>query len=252
MHHHQRRNRRGVALVLVAMMLMAVMALAALAIDMSLVQLTRRQMQGAVNTAALEALRNGAQPASDLVAEQIFADPSGQQIAYGAGPYIPYSGGIAMDGSNYMASQYLPLPTPGSGAQPNGSTISGPWLPPQLAYQATTNQGGDFVAGQYQGDSASHVEDSSYNRGDFTPQSSSLNSTPPNSMLVRMRRSTEYTNGTLPAGAHRRAAGAVFIRPRQPAHAVWRQSVARRRGYGPSNRDRRVDSGDRDQGLESE
>ena len=199
-----RRSRRGVTLVYFALLLMGVMAIAGLAIDMGLVLLTRRQMQAAVNTAALEALRNGPQAASDLVDQKIFRDQSGQNIKYGAGPYIPYQGGIAGEGSNFIASQYLPLPYLNSGSQQNGSEVSGPWLPPALDYTDTLDTGADIVAGQYQGDSSSHVEgDASnpYNRGDFTSQATSTNSRASDSMLVRMRRSIEQPSGTLPAGA---------------------------------------------------
>lgn len=49
--------RRGQSLVMFAFVLIATLALAALLIDIGIVQLTRRQMQTAVNTAALEGLR---------------------------------------------------------------------------------------------------------------------------------------------------------------------------------------------------
>jgi hypothetical protein len=108
-----------------------------------------------------------------------------------------------------MASQYIPLSDPGSRSpQPNGSGTTGPWLPDQLDYSATTETGADIVTGYYQGDLQSHVEGQQtdpYARYDFTQQTSVEGSGPtryvPDSALVRMRRSMEQPEGALPTGA---------------------------------------------------
>ncbi len=190
------RDRRGNALIMFVLLAVVIMAIGGLVIDVGTVLLARRQMQAAVNTAALEALRNGPQAASSLVEEKVFADQSGQNIPYGAGSYIPYQSGIPIEGTNYLASQLIPPPAAGNAAQPNGSPYSGPWLPPALDPNSTNEQAGDIVAGNYLGDSQGHVEDDSYGRVDFDPAAST-----PDSALVRMRRSMEYPNSSFPSGA---------------------------------------------------
>jgi len=164
---------------------MGIMAVAGLVIDMGMVLLTRREMQVAVNTAALEGLRNDRQAASDLAAS-VFIDPNGQ-IPFGAGPVGNpelYQGGIPVGGGNYHASQTLQ------------TQAAKPYQPSPLNTNPENNADGDIVVGQYQGDFVSHVEDSSYARADFNTGSST-----PDSVLVRMRRSMEQQNGTLSSGA---------------------------------------------------
>ena len=101
--HKTRTKRRGYVLVLFIMMFLCLMGLAALVIDMGFARLAQRQMQSAVDSAALEGLRwQSASPvfarqqASQRVA-QMFSDyeDSGGTVHYGTGPVVNFTGGIS-------------------------------------------------------------------------------------------------------------------------------------------------------------
>jgi hypothetical protein len=85
-------SRRGYVLILFAMLLFAILGLAALVIDLGMARLTQRQMQTAVQSAALEGLRF-----RDGFPPSVLTDPTFQQLAtsvVGAplptDPYNPY------------------------------------------------------------------------------------------------------------------------------------------------------------------
>ncbi len=79
-----------------AIMFLGLMGLAALVIDMGFARLAQRQMQSAVDTAALEGLASSTNPAapnprqqaSQMVANLFtdYHDSSGGTVQYGAGP----------------------------------------------------------------------------------------------------------------------------------------------------------------------
>lgn len=172
------KKREGSTLLLFAMLTFALLAVAALVIDVGFVLLARRQMQTAVNTAALEGLRdfegNGRETASQL-AGAVFVDPQGE-ITLGAGPTVMFQNGKPM--GNFYASRlitknnlgkYLPQRANGEvGLETNTANV------PQ----------GDLVKGNHLA-SGDHTEDANYVRGDFEPNSSG------DAFLARMRRTGE-------------------------------------------------------------
>lgn len=120
-------RRRGYTLAIFALLMFGMMGLAALVIDLGFARLTQRQMQTAVDTAALEGLRYrdelppGAatanleearrQAASDFVAWMFDDDlnpASGDAHNFGAGPMVELNDGVGEADLN--ASQLLTLP----------------------------------------------------------------------------------------------------------------------------------------------
>ncbi len=98
--HRRRPDRAGYVAVLFVMMFFGIMGLAALVIDMGFVRLAQRQMQTAVDSAALEGLRwrdslsdqDRREQASSVVAS-LFSDAadSGGTVHYGAGPVVNFA-----------------------------------------------------------------------------------------------------------------------------------------------------------------
>ena len=99
------RNARGYVLVLFVMMFFGLMGLAALVIDMGFARLAQRQMQTAVDSAALEGLRWQAVTSTDHARPAAAGEPNrrrhvhrlrGQRgtVHYGAGPVVNFSGGV--------------------------------------------------------------------------------------------------------------------------------------------------------------
>lgn len=135
--------------------------LAALTIDMGYVRLTQAQMQNAVDTAALEGVRNGRAQARDAV-----------RLAHGASPVIATN-----DTGDPLNASQAGIPS----YDPDASSV---YLPnPQLNTGNAVH--GDLVAGSYDRN-ASHSEDASYVRQDFDVTGSSA-------FLVRLRR-TDHRN----------------------------------------------------------
>lgn len=200
--HRVGRRRRGYTLVFFAMMLFGIMAMAALVIDIGFARLTQRQMQTAVDAAALEGLRfrdeipPGYPPTTDLdVARRQQAsnvvlwhfddnlDTSGDDVAFdsesgmfGAGPLVDFAGGAGDPA--LAASQMMSI-------DPNNPV----YKPSGLEPNADDVVHGDMVAGIYDKDGV-HIEDPNYIRGDFTPKSEIADANEPDdeSFLVRMRR----------------------------------------------------------------
>lgn len=181
------RRRRGYALVIFALLFFCLMALAALVIDLCLARVTQRQMQTAVNSAAIEGLRGRdgisdderRQNASDLVAwtfDDDF-DLGSDQYQFGAGPRINFTGGLAI-GSNFNASELMSLPDP-------------PVYDPVLQTNADDEPDGDMVAGTYDETASDHQEQPDYSRADFTPAPGGAPPEQTDAFLVRMRRSNE-------------------------------------------------------------
>ncbi len=182
----KRPNRAGYALVLFLMMFFGLMGLAALVIDMGFARLAQRQMQTAVDSAALEGLCNdpttvsGRQQASQIVAALFtdYVDGSGATVHYGAGPVVNFSGGIGP--TELAASQLMQPGTPPVYQSPGG-----------LELNTNNAQEGDMVAGTYNPGQPS-AEGDDYARADFAPATSG--SSTGNAFLVRMRR-TNNTSG---------------------------------------------------------
>ena len=193
-HRGRRPNRAGYALVLFIMMFFGLMGLAALVIDLGFVRLAQRQMQTAVDSAALEGLRNdpttaaGRQQASQIVAQMFtdYVDSSGATVHYGAGPVVDFSGGVGP--VNLAAGQTITWPPPPP-YQPKRSDGT-----PGLELNYTDELNGDMLAGAYgqntvdppdgaadEGTTATDSSGNPYHRRDFQKGSSQA-------FLVRMRR----------------------------------------------------------------
>ncbi len=212
-------RRAGYVLVLFVTMFLGLMALAALVIDLGFARLAQRQMQSAVDSAALEGLRwRDVQQSTELPpawlanpdfqlqtgvvlstgslsAQQsdsvrrwaagnrvanVFTDLSGGTVQYGAGPVVNFSGG----NTELAAAQNItwPPPPPYSPTRADGT----PGLEMNYPYNA---QNGDMVSGTYSlsgsySTTVSADEDAYYNRRDFTPSTG----TAAPAFLVRMRR----------------------------------------------------------------
>ena len=199
-HRGKPADREGYALVLFVMMFFGLMGLAALVIDMGFARLAQRQMQTAVDSAALEGLRNdptgaGRQQASQIVANMFtdYTDSSGATVHYGAGPVVNFSGGIGpteLAASQLMQPGSPPVYQPGGLQLNSGDAVNGDMRAGQYglntgsgqdaAYptQATADEGGD----------TNHPADNPYSRRDFfQPQSGTTS----NAFLVRMRRTSD-------------------------------------------------------------
>jgi hypothetical protein len=190
--HSCGRRRRGYVLVLVIMLLFGLMGLAALAIDVGFARLAQSEMQTAVDSAALEGLRNGPataaarQQASNIVTEMFSngTDTGGETVQYGAGPVVDFSGGVG--DPNLAAGQLMQ----------NGNPPL--YQPGDLQANIGNAPEGDMVAGAYGVNSAydtalSADEDANYNRRDFTPSTGTA-AAASTAFLVRMRR-TNNPNG---------------------------------------------------------
>jgi hypothetical protein len=184
-------RRSGYTLTLFVMMFFGLMALAALVIDMGFVRLAQRQMQTAVDGAALEGLCNGAttvvgrQQASQIVADMFtdYLDSNGETVHYGAGPVVTFSGGVGppeLAASQFMQPGATPVYQPITSAGTAG-----------LELNLSNATEGDMVAGTYNPNQPS-AEGDDYTRLDFTPASSS--SSTASAFLVRMRRTGSSSN----------------------------------------------------------
>lgn len=202
----RRRRRRGYTLVSFAMSVFAFMGLAALVIDLGIARLTQKQMQTAVDSAAMEGLRgrdrndladadeSRRQAASDVVAWTFDddLDVTTDSRNFGAGPVVSLSGGVG--DPNINASQLLSIPN---------SPVYKPILELNTG-DNVTNKHGDMVAGTFDalnqnpafsppnGDTNSAIHEYSdpmsgehYVRRNFVPTS---NSATGDAFLVRMRR----------------------------------------------------------------
>ena len=106
----RRNNRGGYVMVLFAMLLFGILAMAALVIDLGFARLTQRQLQSAVDSAAVEGLRGEGtlayedrQSNAEEFVEWYFDDDldaangddgvAGSGGAFGAGPIVGFSGG---------------------------------------------------------------------------------------------------------------------------------------------------------------
>ena len=188
-------RRAGNVLVMFAIGLIGMLAFAALVVDVGLVMLTRRQMQTAVNTAALEGLRFQDDPAftddtvrdgerreraSALVAA-VFddnLDPSdGDEKNFGAGPQVTFDDeptDIPLPDTNFRASRLIKSENVGvyKPRQSNGTPETTDDLP-GVELNLSNQVHGDLMAGYWCFDPNelsrdSHAEANDYSREDVT------------------------------------------------------------------------------------
>ncbi|MFK8114395.1 MAG: TadE/TadG family type IV pilus assembly protein [Rubripirellula sp.] len=175
-------NRHGQTLVLFILFLLALVGILALTLDLGFVLLSRRTMQTAVNTGALEGARdiegNGRQAARDVI-RNVFdddLDPTENLTTLGAGPNQSLVQRDANDrarlgqGTGIVdlwanRNQYIYRPNP----QLNGEN----------------EQHGDLVAGDYLDTADSHDEFGDYLRDDFAASDNGQ------AFLARIRRTPE-------------------------------------------------------------
>lgn len=145
-------DRAGYTLALFAMFFFGMMGLAGLVIDIAFVRSAQRHMQTAVDSAALEGLRLGRQPASDMVAnvfDDDFNPQDGDPNNYGAGPEVNYAGGVDPGPTPPYFAETLSVPSPpvykptlelNAGDAPSGDMAAGTYNPGQSSTRPTTTR----------------------------------------------------------------------------------------------------------------
>ncbi|MFO1004042.1 MAG: pilus assembly protein TadG-related protein [Planctomycetaceae bacterium] len=203
------RNRSGYTLVFFAMLMFALMGLAALVIDIGFARLTQRQMQTAVDSAALEGLRFRDDPnvpehqrdaarrqrASEMVAmifdddldpnsgddgafyDAAYADPhAGEQFnvegKFGAGPILNFTDGVGSD-SDLAASEFINDPT---NPNPNPEVGSYPETPVYKPTRSDDTPGLELnVVNEMHGDMVAGSFDATTQNVDFNPPGGDTN-----------------------------------------------------------------------------
>ena len=186
---HLRSRRAGQGLLIVFLLILAIAGVLALTLDFGFVLLSRRSMQSAVNTAALEGARDvdnqGRQNAQTLI-QNVFddnLDASSNPTTLGAGPDNSL---VQRDGLDQ------PILGNGSGSlnllENRSSFIYRP--SPELNLGNETH--GDFLRGDYAADPDEigsmlppHTENNEYDRSDFLVNDDGR------SFLARLRRTSE-------------------------------------------------------------
>jgi len=227
----RRSNRRGATLVLFAMMLFGVIALACLVIDMGSLLAARRQLQSAVNAAAIEGLRlrDGLPPqwqSPDSVPAQAYVaagygfpetaySPSDTEwqsyfnfarrwAAANAASQVLTSNSLTADGEPFYAMQAptftggLPLGefTVAQTVNVTGTSLQ-QYQPDLLPNLGDADQGGDMVAGQYLGSrDYATTADPAHTEGDDYSRTDYSPATGNSAFLVRMRRTNEEATST--------------------------------------------------------
>jgi hypothetical protein len=185
------RTVRGYVLIVVALLLPALLGLAALVIELGLARWTQRQMQTAVDGAALEGLAGRDGPelpdlpppeerrrgAAARHIQQVLDDDlnpdNGDPLAVGAGPRWELTGGIPWSHGTY-AAQTLTLPEVFV-------------YDPEPALNLANAPEGDLVAGVFDAEADRRSRESAdYLRADFAPTLDG-----DDAFLVRLRRTTE-------------------------------------------------------------
>lgn len=184
--HRIGSSKRGSVLVIFALSLFIIFALAALAIDMGILRLTQRQMQTASDGAAIRGLqlrdsttdrRIAARDAVSNVFDDDF-DTASDAFAFGAGPIYNITSAIPddLDGGTILStSVYDPVLQTNPDNFAHGDMLSGDY---------------DFLERHDEGYNGGNY----YERDDFPSGFDELASlTPPNSFLVRLRRTRNAT-----------------------------------------------------------
>ncbi|CAK9036483.1 Tad domain-containing protein, partial [Durusdinium trenchii] len=181
----RRHPRRGTILTWFAVFLFALLPLMSLIVHLGMVTLARRQMQTAVNTAALEGVRfrddvdlleaERRSQVRDLVSavyDDDLNDPDGlDAMQFGAGSVIAFDDeptDISLPGTDFRASRTI--------SQSNIGVYD-----PELELNESNERHGDMVRGDYVL-GTDHGEEDSYQRDDFAPNVDG------DAFLVRLRR----------------------------------------------------------------
>lgn len=220
-------SRRGSILPWFAVSLFVLLPLAALVIDMSLVRLTRRQMQTAVNSAALEGLRfrdsipvstlrtivdcplcateeeflnevrvNDPECACTEATDQVVRDYVRRRLAQRITTAIYDDDLLSTQEDEWNVGAGPDVDYEG-GIVVAGQFRAQPLIEPKSAYKPNprlnfgTNDhpAGDFVAGSFDRNDTEHDEYSNYSRTDFTPADSDASIA--TAFLARLRRTEE-------------------------------------------------------------
>jgi Flp pilus assembly protein TadG len=234
LHRGKAADRAGYALVLFVMIFFGLMGLAALVIDMGFARLTQREMQTAVDSAALEGLRwRDVQQSADLPPAW-FANPSfqeqtgivlstssislsstqsdtvrrwaaGQVVANLFTNYPDASGGTVQYGAGPVVN-FSGGVGPADLAAAQTMVVPGTpvYQPTGLQFNLSNGTAGDMSSGAYGANpnydpNQSADEDASYNRRDFMPSSGAAPASPP-AFLVRMRRTNNASGLDQEAG----------------------------------------------------
>lgn len=183
-------RRRGAVLVWFAVFLFVLIPLLALVIDQGLVILARRQMQAAVNSAALEGLRTrddsslGNSQRRQKVRSLVSAifdddlDDAADPMNFGAGSSIAFdaeSTDLEIPGTDFKASRTIRAANVG---------VYKPDLQPNL----DNDLHGDIVFGHYDVSATAHGERDDYTRDDFDLSAD-------DAVLVRLRRTDRSEAG---------------------------------------------------------
>jgi hypothetical protein len=187
----KRCHRGGYTLMIVVLLLFGFLALAALVIDIGMARVAQRQMQTAVDAAALEDARyldvdETEIPSSERrrraaeMAAWVFDDdlnPADDERMFGAGAVYDLSGGVGDPVLN--AGQTLALGDPPIYKPRRADTFAG------LELNEDNEPHGDLVEGTYH-PTASHGEAADYTRDDFDPSAAR------SAALARMRRTNDF------------------------------------------------------------
>lgn len=209
------RQRRGTTLVLFAVLLFALLPMMALVVDLGIVRVTQRQMQTAVNVAAIEGLRHRdsktdverRETARDTV-KQLFddnLDPTTPSTGFSAGPqaFLVPGTGTELTGKTYRWSPQLM--TDG-----NQMPIVTQFRPTLQLNDDDNKRHGDLVAGNYgtvaatdpdtlftEKTTVSGMVTEYYQRNDFAAVDVADVPTS-RAFLARLRRTRLYDNGQAP------------------------------------------------------
>ncbi|QDU04419.1 hypothetical protein V6x_41470 [Gimesia chilikensis] len=160
-------RRSGTVLVWFAMLLFVLLPLMTLIVHLGMVTLTRKQMQTAVNSAAVEGLRGRDELSEtqrrervrDLVSAEYddnLNSDGGDALRLGAGPVIGFDdepSDISLPGTDFKAARTIKSENIGV-------------YDPDLSLNTADGRHGDMLSGQYVRDGR-HQENNEYYRGDF-------------------------------------------------------------------------------------
>lgn len=172
-------KRKGQALVFFLVFFMAVVGVMALTLDYGFVLLSRRSMQAAANTAALEGgryLNDTGRGNANTVVRNLFdddLDPSQNNSTLGAGVSQDFLTSD-VDGNTILGA--------GNGARNVWNARNQYLYRPDPQLNTGNALHGDLVVGDYQNNSQTHHEASNYQRDDFIAAASG------DSFLARLRR----------------------------------------------------------------
>ncbi len=187
-------TRGGYVLILVVISLVAMLGMAALVIDLGMARLAGRQMQAAVESAAIEGIRwrddpalppeererawrqRASRRAGEHFDDNLLADES-DPLNFGAGSVLELQGGAgdpSLAASQLLVVPALPVYKPRRADDQPG-----------LETNADNLAHGDIVAGDYADGPSAEATD--YSRDDFDPASAD-----PAAVLVRMRRTNDF------------------------------------------------------------